>query len=79
MSCTGRWHLGLDPGERFQRVPDGSGGGGAPKPSAARLLRADGTTEPLGPRSAVKLDTGDKLVIESCGGAGFGARPVPLV
>lgn len=61
-------------GERFQRVPEGSLGGGAPAPAAARILRADGTTETLGPRSAVKLDTGDQLVIESCGGAGYGAQ-----
>jgi len=61
-------------GERFRRVPDGSAGGGAPKPAAARILRGDGVTEVLGPRSAVKLDAGDRLVIESCGGAGYGPR-----
>jgi N-methylhydantoinase B len=60
-------------GERFQRVPEGSAGGGAPKPAAAQIRRAGGAVEILGPRSAVVLDRGDRLIVESCGGAGYGA------
>ena len=60
-------------GERFQRVPEGSAGGGAPKPAAAQIRRAGGAVEILGPRSAVVLDRGDRLIVESCGGAGDGA------
>ena len=59
-------------GERFQRVPSGSRGGGAPNPAAASVKRRTGTTETLGPRSVVVLGTGDRLIIESCGGAGYG-------
>lgn len=59
-------------GERFVRVPPGLDGGGSPRPSAARVERADGTVETLSARSAVTLDRGDRLVVESAGGAGAG-------
>ncbi len=59
-------------GERFQRVPQGLRGGGAPLGAAATVLRTDGRQEKLSARSAVTLDRGDRLVIESCGGAGYG-------
>ncbi len=59
-------------GERFQLVPQGLHGGGAPQPAAAMVQRADGRLERLGARSAVTLNAGDRLVIESCGGAGYG-------
>lgn len=59
-------------GERFARVPDGAAGGGAPMPAAAQIRRKGGEVQVLGPRSAIRLDRGDRLVIESCGGAGYG-------
>ncbi|CUH63609.1 Acetophenone carboxylase delta subunit [Thalassovita gelatinovora] len=59
-------------GERFSRVAKGAHGGGAPKGSAATVLRADGEKICLTARSAVVLNQGDHLVIESSGGAGYG-------
>jgi N-methylhydantoinase B len=61
-------------GERFARVPEGTLGGQSPLPSAAHIKRRDGTIEKLPARSAVKLNTGDVLTIESSGGAGYGAE-----
>lgn len=61
-------------GDRFRHVPDGLLGGGAPQPAAARVVRADGTVEELGSRSAPVLRRGDQLVVESCGGAGYGVQ-----
>lgn len=60
-------------GERFSQVAKGAHGGGSPKGSAATILRADGTEVHLTARSAITLSTGDRLVIESAGGAGYGA------
>ncbi|WP_417682639.1 hydantoinase B/oxoprolinase family protein [Roseibium sp.] len=60
-------------GERFARVPQGLLGGGSPQPSAATILRADGETIALTARSAFTLNSGDRLIVESCGGAGYGA------
>ncbi len=59
-------------GERFIRVPLGLKGGGSPKPSAAMILRTDGSSIHLTARSAITLNRGDRLQIESCGGAGYG-------
>lgn len=63
-------------GERFSRVPPGMNGGGSPLPSMANVMRLDGTVEHLTARSAIVLNRGDRLQIESCGGAGYGA-PLP--
>ncbi|WP_010140101.1 hydantoinase B/oxoprolinase family protein [Oceanicola sp. S124] len=60
-------------GERFARVAQGAHGGGAPKGSAVTVLRTDGTREELSARSAITLNRGDRVVIESSGGAGYGA------
>ncbi len=62
-------------GERFARVAKGAHGGGSPKGSAATVLRTDGTKIELTARSAVTLNRGDLLTIESSGGAGYG-KPV---
>lgn len=59
-------------GERFARVAQGAHGGGSPKGSAATVIRADGARQELTARSAVVLNRGDVLVIESSGGAGYG-------
>jgi N-methylhydantoinase B len=59
-------------GERFDTVPPGTAGGGAPLPSKAEVRRADGRIEVLASRSAPVLGRGDLLVVESCGGAGYG-------
>lgn len=62
-------------GERFVTVPSGAAGGGTPQPSAARVLRRDGGTDLLASRSSVVLGAGDELIVESCGGAGWGTPP----
>lgn len=59
-------------GERFRSVPLGLLGGGSPQPSAATVVRSDGSVENLGTRSVPVLNTGDRLIVESCGGAGYG-------
>lgn len=59
-------------GERFSRVAKGARGGGSPKGSAATVIRADGARVELTARSAVTLNKGDILIIESSGGAGYG-------
>lgn len=59
-------------GERFRHVPSGFAGGGAPRPSQASVARADGSVEILATRSTPILNKGDRLVVESCGGAGYG-------
>lgn len=59
-------------GERFTQVPRGLAGGGSPQPAAARVVRADGSVETLRARSTPVLDRGDVLIVESCGGAGYG-------
>ena len=62
-------------GDRFCHVPTGVRGGGSPKPAAARVVRRDGSIETLGSRSAPVLNQGDELIVESCGGAGYGFLP----
>ncbi len=59
-------------GERFARVAKGARGGGSPVGSAATVIRKGGERIELTARSAVTLDWGDILVIESSGGAGYG-------
>lgn len=59
-------------GERFCFAPQGVAGGGAPMMAAARVERADGSIESLRTRSTPVLNTGDLLIVESCGGAGYG-------
>lgn len=60
-------------GDRFVHVPDGLLGGGAPRPARSTILRQDGRREALAARSVFTLDRGDRLVIESSGGAGHGS------
>ena len=58
-------------GDRFLRVPPGLDGGGAPQPASATIERADGQIEKLPSRASVTLNEGDRLILESSGGAGY--------
>lgn len=64
-------------GDRFQKVPAGAFGGGAPLPAAAHVERAGGAVEVLPARAAFTLMHGDRLVVESAGGAGYGTLSAP--
>ncbi len=59
-------------GRRLTR-PFGLNGGGDALPGSARVERADGTVEILGPCASAALTAGDCIVIETPGGGGFGA------
>lgn len=59
-------------GERHHSQAPGCAGGGPGASSSARVLRADGRVEPLGPRARVELEAGDGWVIETAGGGGWG-------
>ena len=65
-------------GERHFSGARGNAGGGPGATSAARILRADGTIEPLGPRARVALRAGDRWIIETAGGGGWGRVEEPL-
>ncbi|PSJ40392.1 hydantoinase B/oxoprolinase family protein [Allosphingosinicella deserti] len=54
-------------------APRGIEGGGDAAPGVNRVVRADGSVEPLGATAAVSMDAGDMFVIETPGGGGFGA------
>lgn len=63
-------------GERHHSQAPGCAGGGPGASSSARVLRADGRVEPLGPRARVALEAGDGWVIETAGGGGWGPSEV---
>jgi N-methylhydantoinase B len=63
-------------GERHHSQAPGCAGGGPGASSAARVLRADGRVETLGPRARVALEAGDGWVIETAGGGGWGPAEV---
>jgi N-methylhydantoinase B len=63
-------------GERHHSQAPGCAGGGPGASGAARVLRADGRIETLGPRARVALEAGDGWVIETAGGGGWGPGEV---
>ena len=63
-------------GERHMSQARGAQGGGPGASSVARMLRADGAVESLGARARVDWHAGDRLVIETAGGGGWGV-PAP--
>jgi N-methylhydantoinase B len=65
-------------GERHHSQAPGCAGGGPGASSAARVLRADGRIEALGPRARVALVAGDGWVIETAGGGGWGPAEAAL-
>jgi 5-oxoprolinase (ATP-hydrolysing) len=52
--------------------PKGLNGGGDGLPGRNYLIRASGETEELGATAEVVLEAGDRFVIETAGGAGYG-------
>ena len=59
-------------GERHFTEARGSAGGGAGAMSRATISRADGRTEHIASKCVTTLSTGDQLLVETAGGAGFG-------
>src|SRR5262249_12928194 len=58
-----------------RRVPPAGLKGGEPaKPGVNRVVRADGRIETLNATAAADMAAGDKFVIETPGGGGFGER-----
>ncbi|MHC4943345.1 MAG: hydantoinase B/oxoprolinase family protein, partial [Planctomycetota bacterium] len=43
------------------------------KPGSQRLVRADGSIEELGAIDSRRVEPGDRLVLETPGGGGFGS------
>ena len=58
--------------DRRRVPPFGLDGGGPGAVGAARVERADGQIEPLGPTARVELAPGDAFVIDTPGGGGYG-------
>jgi 5-oxoprolinase (ATP-hydrolysing) len=58
--------------QRRMSGPYGLEGGGDGQPGRQYLLRADGTQESLEPACATTVQHGDRLVIETPGGGGWG-------
>jgi N-methylhydantoinase B len=59
-------------GERGEIPPWGLFGGGPGSPSRYLVVRADGTEEPLGSKAEVSLNPGDRVVLMTAGGGGYG-------
>jgi 5-oxoprolinase (ATP-hydrolysing) len=53
--------------------PYGVAAGEPGKPGAQRLVRADGRVEPLPPIAGAQVGPGDRLILETPGGGGWGA------
>ena len=54
-------------------APFGLAGGSAGAPGAQRVERVDGRVEQIAGRTRVELEAGDRIVIETPGGGGYGA------
>ncbi len=53
--------------------PPGLAGGGDGEPGANSVVRATGESEPLGHTAEIELKPGDRIVIKTPGGGGYGA------
>jgi N-methylhydantoinase B len=60
-------------GERHVTAPQGAAGGGPGACATARIERADGRVEHLPAKARAPWRAGDRLVIETAGGGGWGA------
>jgi N-methylhydantoinase B len=59
-------------GERHLAGAPGAQGGGPGAPAAARLIRADGTPLPLPSKARIAWAAGERFILETAGGGGFG-------
>lgn len=59
-------------GERTKIPPWGLNGGEPGAPAVYQIRRQDGTLEKLKSKTALKLNEGDTLIIETAGGGGYG-------
>jgi N-methylhydantoinase B/oxoprolinase/acetone carboxylase alpha subunit len=59
-------------GERHFTAAAGSQGGGPGASARATIIRADGTREPIQSKCVTTLFKGDRLLVETAGGAGYG-------
>jgi N-methylhydantoinase B len=62
-------------GERHGIAPQGAAGGLPGACASARIERADGRVEPLAAKARAQWQAGDRLVIETAGGGGWGTLP----
>jgi 5-oxoprolinase (ATP-hydrolysing) len=62
-------------GQHRVERPYGAAGGSAGATGRQRIIRADGGVEPLEPADARDVQPGDRLVIETPGGGGWGPPP----
>lgn len=60
-------------GERHRTPAQGVAGGGSGACATARIERADGSVEVLPAKARVRWCAGDRLIIETAGGGGWGA------
>jgi N-methylhydantoinase B/oxoprolinase/acetone carboxylase alpha subunit len=60
-------------GERHFTAARGSHGGGAGAMSRATIYRANGTVETIASKTVTSVSKGDRLVVETAGGGGFGS------
>jgi 5-oxoprolinase (ATP-hydrolysing) len=59
---------------RRRVAPQGLAGGGDGAVGTGRIERADGSVEALAGRSSVEVEAGDRVIIETPGGGGYGSR-----
>jgi 5-oxoprolinase (ATP-hydrolysing) len=55
-------------------APFGLEGGAAGSPGRQRIVRADGAEAPLGSVDGTRVEAGDRLILETPGGGGYGKR-----
>lgn len=69
-------------GERHFTAARGSAGGGAGAMSKATIYRADGRVDVIASKTLTTVSRGDRLVVETAGGGGYGApssRPLEML